>query len=75
MSEIDWAGRVKRFLKAELKRREMTYGNLAERLNAQGLEESEASVANKLSRGTFPATFFLAVLTALNLETLKLSDL
>ena len=73
--ERELADRTRRLLKAELKRADVTYGGLAERLTAMGLEESEASVANKLSRGTFPATFFLASLKALGLETLRLDSI
>jgi hypothetical protein len=40
-----------------------------------GLEETEASIANKLGRGTFPATFFLATIAALELEGIRLEDL
>jgi len=29
--------------------------------NLYGFKETEASITNKLKRGTFPATFFLAV--------------
>ncbi|PZO50451.1 MAG: hypothetical protein DCF16_12935 [Alphaproteobacteria bacterium] len=73
-TEKELADRTKRLLKAELKRADITYADLASRLRLMGLEESEASVANKLSRGTFAATFFLASLKALGLETLRLSD-
>jgi hypothetical protein len=48
---------------------------LAERLKKHGLEETEASVTNKLSRGTFPATFLLAALVAIGAETVKLEDI
>lgn len=73
-AEQELANRTKRLLKAELKRADLTYADLASRLRQMGLEESEASVANKLSRGTFAATFFLATLKALGLETLRLRD-
>ena len=75
MSETDLAERTKRLLKAELKRADITYGELANRLNKMGLEESEASVANKLSRGTFPATFFVATLKAVGVDALRLNDI
>lgn len=70
-----WEERTKRFLKAELKRADVSYQELAKRLKKHGLEETEASVANKLSRGTFPATFFLAALAALELERIVLEDI
>ncbi len=48
---------------------------LAKWLKKHGLEETEASIANKLARGTFPATFFLVTLAALALDGIRLEDL
>ena len=56
------------FLKAETKRADVTYEELAKRLKKHDLDETETSIANKLSRGTFAATFFLATLAALERE-------
>ena len=70
-----WEDRAKRFLKAELARADVSYRELAERLKKHGLKESEASVANKISRGTFPATFFLAALVAIGCEAVTLEDI
>ena len=74
-SEQEIAERASRFLKAELKRADVTYEELAARLNAKGWKETKASVANKLARGTFTATFFLATLAALELEGVKLDEI
>jgi hypothetical protein len=73
--ERRWADRARRFLKAELKRSDVTYAKLAKRLTKRGLAETEASIANKLARGTFPATFFLAALAALDIEEIRLDEL
>lgn len=70
-----WEERVRRFLKAELKRHGVSYAQLAERLKEHGVEESEVSIASKLSRGTFPATFFVASLKAIGAETVRLEHL
>ena len=70
-----WEERAKRFLKAELKRADVSYQELAKRLKKHGLAETEASIANKLSRGTFAATFFLAALVALEVEGIRLEDI
>ena len=70
-----WEDRAKRFLKAELARADIGYRELAKRLKKHGLEETEASVANKISRGTFPATFFLASLKAIGCEQVALEDI
>jgi hypothetical protein len=75
-NEAEIADRVSRFLKAEMKRAGVTYADHAERLGKHGVKgETEASIKNKLARGTFPATFFVASLAALEKEELRLEDL
>ena len=70
------AERASRFLKAELKRANVTYSELADRLKEHGLPgETEASIKAKLKRGTFAATFLLAAVAALELEGVRLEDL
>jgi hypothetical protein len=69
-----WEDRTARFLKAELKRADVTYEELAVRLKKHGMDETKASIANKLSRGTFAATFFLATIASLGIENLRLED-
>jgi hypothetical protein len=70
-----WEERAKRFLKAELARADIGYRELAERLEKHGLKETEASIANKISRGTFSATFLLASLKAIDREQVNLQDI
>jgi hypothetical protein len=70
-----WEDRARLYLKAEIKRADIGYEDLAKRLKAHGFQETEASIANKLARGTFAATFFLACLAALELEGVRLEDL
>jgi uncharacterized protein DUF6471 len=74
-TEAEIAERVARFLKAELKRGDVTYEQLAKRMEKNGLNETRDSIASKLKRGTFPATFFLACLNALNLDTVRLEEI
>jgi hypothetical protein len=69
-----WEERAKRFLKAELARADVGYRDLAERLKKHGMKETEASIANKISRGTFSATFLLASLKAIEAPNLRLED-
>jgi hypothetical protein len=40
-----------------------------------GFAETEASITNKLKRGTFSATFFLACIAALELEGVVLEEI
>jgi hypothetical protein len=53
----------------------VTYEELAKRLKDHGLNETRDSIAAKLKRGTFAATFFLACLAALEMEVLRLENL
>ena len=73
-TEAEWAERARAFLKAEVQKAEITYEELAKRLKRHGFKETRASVTNKLARGTFTATFFLACLAALGLEGVRLED-
>jgi hypothetical protein len=74
-TEKELADKATRFLKAELKRAGVTYAELARRLDEHGLKETEASITNKLSRGTLTATFLLATLAALGMDGVRLEDL
>lgn len=73
--EREWADRARRFVKAELKRAEVSYAELARRLKEHGLEETEASITSKLNRGTFAATFFLATMKAIGRAHVNLEDI
>ncbi|WP_322893912.1 MULTISPECIES: DUF6471 domain-containing protein [unclassified Yoonia] len=50
----------------------MTYAQLVEKLSDIGINEKEANVANKLSRGKFSAAFMLQCLSAIGSEQLHL---
>jgi hypothetical protein len=73
--ERELVERMRRFVKAELKRADLTYEELAERLREHGLTETKGSIAAKINRGSFPATFFVAVMKAIGRENVNLSDL
>jgi transcriptional regulator with XRE-family HTH domain len=75
MPEDDRANRISQFLKAELKRRNVTYEELARRLNEVGSRETKASIANKLSRGQFSAIFFIDTLRAIGIGKVDLGDI
>jgi Domain of unknown function (DUF6471) len=71
-----WVDRAKRLIKAELKRADVTYEELARRLREYHcLSETKVSVANKLSRGTFSTAFFLAAMKAIGRESVNLTEL
>ena len=74
MTKVDWPGRVKGLLKAELKKKNVSYKDLAERLTAMGIPESEANIANKISRGGFTAVFFVQCLVAIGAHVVRLHE-
>lgn len=71
---IDAVDRVKNILKAELKRKGVSYRELAERLTLMGTPESERNPANKIARGTFTAAFFVQCLSAIGVTSVRLDD-
>lgn len=70
----EYEARAKNLLKGELKRRGVTYAQLAERLTAMGLDENERNLNNKISRGGFTAAFLLQCLTAIGAHTVRLHE-
>lgn len=64
--------RAKSILKAELKRRDITYAQLAEKLRALGANENERNLANKISRGSFTAAFFMMCMDVIGAHSLTL---
>jgi hypothetical protein len=70
----EWEERAKGLFKAELKRRNIGYRELAEKLTAMGIPETERNIANKISRGGFTAAFFIQCLSAIGCTSLRLED-
>ena len=68
----EWEAKAANILKAELKRKGVTYAQLVERLAAMGISEKEVNVANKLSRGKFSAAFLFQCLSVLGCSSLHL---
>ncbi len=69
----EWEARVKAMLKAELKRRNVSYLQLVEKLAEIGVMDSEPNVRNKLSRGKFTAVFLIQCLEAIGASDLRLN--
>ncbi len=70
----EWDARVKKLLKAALKRRNVTYKDLRVRLEAMGVHETEPNIRNKLARGKFTAVFLIQCLAAAGCQTLRISE-
>lgn len=73
MTDPEWQTRVKGILKGELKRRNVSYRELAERLQAMGIHETERNINNKISRGGFTAVFFIQCLIAAGVRTIHIN--
>jgi hypothetical protein len=65
----DWQAEAKGIIRGELKRRSLSYKDLADRLQAIGVRETERNVSNKISRGGFTAVFFLQCLEAIGVSS------
>ena len=65
--QTEWETKAANLLKAELKRRGVTYADLAERIG-----DKEPNVRNKLSRGKFTAAFLLQCLDAIGVTSLRM---
>jgi hypothetical protein len=70
----DWQALVKGLLKAELKRRNLSYADLAEKLRAIGVKDNDRNISNKIARGTFTAVFFVQCMEAIGCHTIHLED-
>ena len=68
----EYETKAKNLLKGELKRRGLTYADLAEKLQQIGVSETDRNLNNKIARGGFTAAFFLQCLVAIGVQTLGL---
>ena len=73
-SEGDWENMTKGMLKAELKRRNISYEELSQRLKAIGVDETLAAITNKISRGRFTAVFLFQVMEAIGCRILRIEE-
>jgi 3-mercaptopyruvate sulfurtransferase SseA len=71
-SQADWEGEVKGMLKGEIKRRNMTYEQLAAKLAEIGVNDTARNIINKINRGSFSAVFFVQCLKAIGCNSLNL---
>ncbi|WP_291205132.1 DUF6471 domain-containing protein [Hyphomonas sp.] len=68
----EWEEKAANLLKAEIKRRGLTYAQVVEKLAEVGVLESERNVRNKVSRGKFTAAFLLQCLSAIGSQEFRL---
>jgi hypothetical protein len=70
----EWQERVKSILKVELKRRNVSYKDLVDKLASIGVKETEPNIRTKISRGGFTAVFFVQCLLAIGVKRLELFE-
>ncbi len=70
--DTEYRTRAKNILKGELKRRGITYKTLANMLTERGAPENERNLANKISRGSFTAAFFMLCMDVIGAAQLQL---
>jgi hypothetical protein len=67
----EYETKAKNLLKAELRRKGVTYAQLAEKLSHIGVHETERNLNNKISRGGFSAAFLLLCLSAIGVTEVR----
>lgn len=67
-TQTEWEMKAANLLKAELKRKGVTYAQLAELIG-----EKEVNIRNKLSRGKFSAAFFIQCLHAVDIKEIRVA--
>ncbi|CFX06810.1 conserved protein of unknown function [Candidatus Filomicrobium marinum] len=72
VEKTDWEARVANLLKAELKRKGVTYAQLVEKLAEIGVDEKEVNIRNKLARGKFSAAFLVQCLEAVDAKEIRI---
>ena len=74
MSDTVWEAKDAGLLKGELKRHNVSYGQLAAKLAEIGVVDSEPNIRNKLSRGKFTRGFLVQYLEAISSNLLRLDN-
>lgn len=66
----DWQAQAKGLIRGELKRRNLSYADLADRLAAIGVNDTARNIQNKIARGGFTTVFFLQCMEAIGVKNL-----
>jgi hypothetical protein len=75
MGTVDWNKLAANTLKAELKRKNITYDQLVTLLEKINVKETQGSLLNKFSRDSFQFSFFLQCASAIGLKVVHLEHL
>lgn len=72
--EIDYSEVAKNVLKAELRRKGLTYADLAQLLTDAGHPENDRNLNNKIARGGFSAAFLMQCLVVIGAKAVQIAD-
>lgn len=70
--EETWNKKATNILKSILTRKNIKYNELSLKLKELGVEETQGSISNKISRGTFSFAFFIQCMEALEIKEIRL---
>lgn len=73
--EINWEETARNLLKAELKKRGISYEVLKNRLGEIGINKTANSINLTINKGKFSFVFFLQCAIAIGLSRIELNDL
>lgn len=68
LNEVTWTTLASRVMRALLTRKGVSYAELADALESEGISETARSVEGKIQRGALKCSFFLQALHAVNAE-------
>ncbi|RXJ81040.1 DUF6471 domain-containing protein [Arcobacter sp. F2176] len=71
MIDKKWSNYIKSLLKAEIKKKNITYEQLSIKLKNLGVLETPESINTKINRGTFSSVFFIQCLLAIDVQKIK----
>lgn len=66
--------KAKGLLRAEIKRRNLNYEQLAEKLAEMGVKDTGKNLSNKIARGGFTAGFMIMCLEAIGAKAVRIED-
>ncbi|NQY22042.1 MAG: hypothetical protein HRT40_12190 [Campylobacteraceae bacterium] len=72
MHEKEWKNTSKNILKSELRRKNIDYNQLSEKLTKIGIDEPSQNINSKINRGTFSFIFFLQCMEAIETNNITL---
>lgn len=71
---LRYQDKAKGILRAEIKRRNLNYDQLAEKLAELGVDDTPKNLSNKIARGAFTAGFFVMCLESIGAKSVRVAD-